>query len=1411
MRPTVFQALLLGCGLAVAVTLPAQAEVRTQFCGMDNGNPVNILPGQDTPPAEPWDLVVNDLCQVTTDSSTNAGTWKFRRVNILANGVLEFVEKNNSRTDFWAHGIVIENGGKMIAGRAAGSATPGTGNGNSESQPVAPVLSQPGRAFGELGGTLTIHLYGADQSNGDPSVPGQGTPCRSMEIGHAANPCGIDDLAWKSDGKKVLMANGIKDYFYPYDALYADSKTDELGRTGYFGYKSIGLSYGGSLELYGAKGALRSAPTAVEDPTSSGNSWMRLGATLVPSYVDQDKKAVTVNVLKLDRAPGTDWPAARWQPGDEIVVTATDYLPNHSEQLTIEKIDGQLVTFRRSDCAPGQTTNACPGVRWRHQGERYPLSKRIDPTRDPKTGQTRLTTDPKLIEEGVETRAAVALLTRSIRIVSEGDSATETFAQATARNASYAFGGHLVVRQGFAKMQVQGVEFKQMGQGGRKGHYPVHFHMARVVPNHSWIKDSSVNESMTRWIVVHSTHNLTIARNVGYLSIGHGFYLEDSTEIDNRFHSNIGIHARAAVDSDQNPRRIPGILVDNTVGGDSFPLLSDGNHPSVFWITNNWNDFIGNAAVGAGTCGACYWVVPSYSVQNDHHSQTWEGYAGLQTSEGTAGTTPLKSFYKNTCSSAMNSFISINHTESCLGVTSPIENEPNALKIIPSKAPSNATDPAYYPRIGDVPHSTHCPVAATQDNPGLPITYDCTGVTTCSNGAENCGVTVLDHYTTSFNWAAHNFAAIWLRQFWYLFDNSAITDVMTAGITFVSGGDYTKSSSPEGYWALARNSVFVGETQPENGYAFSIGPTNTTSGLKCDNAMGNSCVLRNAGISIQKSNWGVNQRFFSIYDGPNYQDSNIYLDITPKDCSTANGCVWADTNTIGVRKDATKTGNAACYAPNAAIAWKQPNGFYYPPAFHSTNLFFDNVGIRHYVIAPLFKPTQPLVGAEPMNFGQGGSYITDFAKADQQYCYFPTDGFNNFTDIDRQTELNDDDGSLTGLNNTISVNEDPFFSAPIETAECKSNINVNPSQACNASPTAGVVPTAKTSPYDYVTTVIIPDCAKSGVCAPDKNPNWSEDCAGPFCYGVPIYRQFLTGSNTGAGTREWKQWIANGCDKDMTTAQCRWPFLRMAGQKTWQRSNLTANYGSYYIDTTVPLATQLNEKFTPEPGQHSVNVFEANKTYSLMFVFAKPSTKQTYRMYVGDVTDISQVEVKTTRGTILAKPTTFTNDDAAKWLTPTIENGLLRLDVDFSKTTDLLPSKANGSCQPHTFCAMDTNSNCACALKDDDPMVLANPGIKASCNRVCGHWAVKDMDCPIGGCYAVGITMGADFVADDVQRRPQPTAFPGPTVMSLAPGSGDRGWETLFSRTTTLPDGKPGGTCYYDKVPGTTECIQPPN
>src|SRR4029078_2048502 len=107
--------------------------------------------------------------------------------------------------------------------------------------------------------------------------------------------------------------------------------------------------------------------------------------------------------------------------------------------------------------------------------------------------------------------------------------------------------------------------------------------------------------------------------------------------------------------------------------------------------------------------------------------------------------------------------------------------------------------------------------------------------------------------------------------------------------------------------------------------------------------------------------------------------------------------------------------NPTCYILNAAIAWKQPNGFYYPPAFHSTNLFFNNVDIRHYVVQPLYQP---------------GTYLTNDARVQSEFIGIDTAQtglMTGFTDIDRQTVLNDDDGTLTGFSKTISVNEDAFF------------------------------------------------------------------------------------------------------------------------------------------------------------------------------------------------------------------------------------------------------------------------------------------------------------------------------------------------------------------------------------------------
>ena len=587
-----------------------------------------------------------------------------------------------------------------------------------------------------------------------------------------------------------------------------------------------------------------------------------------------------------------------------------------------------------------------------------------------------------------------------------------------------------------------------------------------------------------------------------------------------------------------NPRKIPGLL-DATNFPESLPLKyhSDAQYPSVFWIVNGWNSVAGNMAAGAGTCGACYWI-PSVANHDFIEVQAkggttpmeWSGYSAIQ-EKTRAGRSPIKLFYQNYCTTAMHS-LNISDGSPCTVVTGGGVIDYRVLKAIgnpmaplapdanrkPEAEPESPEAIAFYPRYSGQRAPTVCNPGVAKDS----ADGGCTRVDCEYGNPEWCAVSTFSHYTTSFNWAEANFSAIWLRGGWLMFDHGFMSDVLGAGITEVSGGDYARANLPIGYWALTSNSIFVGETQPDNKYAevtLPVGCSRSGGDRLCVNTAASTAYLRGT------ANWMVGQRLYNIYDGPAYQDANAYLDIKVTPCTSIDTCyVW---ETVGMRRAASnyavpalKKGDA--YVPNAAIGWKQPNGFYYPPAFHSRNLFFKDVDIRHYVIEPLTEP---------------GTYKTNYAQYQKDYAQQQglNNGFNNYTDVDRQTELTDDDGTLTGFERTISVNEDPYFGAPVQAPQCKSNLTVDPQYACAPQPTGDLrisVPTARTSPYDHITTAIYPGCAVQkldgeayNACneAKDKDAPWGRDCTNPLCYGVPIYRQFLTKGDA-TNPRELDEW-----------------------------------------------------------------------------------------------------------------------------------------------------------------------------------------------------------------------------------------------------------------------------------------------
>ena len=663
--------------------------------------------------------MVLDGCK---DSIKTGGTYYFDQINIAgtdASLTITEPKTGNKNIIIWASSIIVENGGTLKAGTA----------------------TDP---YGNNGGTLTIYIYGQDLSGGkDPAVAanqGLGALCHGkLDITGQKGPCGIPWKVWSDNGQSPTgldgspTVGGVKDYFYQYGPSYGDgrcsdgttiwdpigqcdNKTKAANQVGYFGYKVLAVSYGGSLQLFGYKGTTLITPPkrtprtsfrlpltskteqgghdvrntsrnatsrdtqnasnflrffgffrqppgghngggngsgggnglgsgnpldsdkgpacAQSDPDkhplSTGCSWLRLAGDLT----------TTANTLKLSSEVGDKW----WREGDvgdQMVVTTTDYLPGHSELLTIDSVSKDTVTFH--------TDGATKMPLWFHNGTRYSILDKLGPDdasqKAVKKQMTDAGMDADLIDKGVETRAAVALLTRSIRIISAGDKVGQTFEDAgkvadncktytvTVPNRDnikqavpncYYFGAQTIFRQGFKQVQIQGVEFKYMGQGGKLGHYPIHFHMARQVPDKTFVKDSTINESMTRWIVLHSTQGVLLQRNIGYKSIGHGFMLQDGTEVDNAFYSNLGIFARAAIDNDSNPRKVPGILAaawagKNDSGGainldpEAFPYRSDYDHPAVYWISNGWNDFQGNMAAGAGACGMSYWLVPAWN------------------------------------------------------------------------------------------------------------------------------------------------------------------------------------------------------------------------------------------------------------------------------------------------------------------------------------------------------------------------------------------------------------------------------------------------------------------------------------------------------------------------------------------------------------------------------------------------------------------------------------------------------------------------------------------------------------------------------------------------------------------------------------------------------------------------------
>lgn len=152
--------------------------------------------------------------------------------------------------------------------------------------------------------------------------------------------------------------------------------------------------------------------------------------------------------------------------------------------------------------------------------------------------------------------------------------------------------GHTMFHRG-SSGAIHYAEFRHLGKEGVLGRYSIHFHLVRDTMRGASVIGASIWDSGNRWITIHGTDHLLVRDCVGYKSVGHGFFLEDGTEVFNVLDRNLAIQAE---------------------GGKPLPkqvLPYDHNDGAGFWWANSLNTFTRNVAAECDEYGYRFDAVES--------------------------------------------------------------------------------------------------------------------------------------------------------------------------------------------------------------------------------------------------------------------------------------------------------------------------------------------------------------------------------------------------------------------------------------------------------------------------------------------------------------------------------------------------------------------------------------------------------------------------------------------------------------------------------------------------------------------------------------------------------------------------------------------------------------------------------
>jgi len=137
--------------------------------------------------------------------------------------------------------------------------------------------------------------------------------------------------------------------------------------------------------------------------------------------------------------------------------------------------------------------------------------------------------------------------------------------------------GHTMYHRGSAG-SISYAEFRHLGKQDVLGRYSLHFHLVGNTMRGSSVIGASIHHSHNRWLTIHGTNYLVVRDCVGYRSIGHGYFLEDGTEVHNILDRNLAVQA---MDGKKLPKQV---------------LPFDQNDGAGFWWANSLNTFTRNVS-----------------------------------------------------------------------------------------------------------------------------------------------------------------------------------------------------------------------------------------------------------------------------------------------------------------------------------------------------------------------------------------------------------------------------------------------------------------------------------------------------------------------------------------------------------------------------------------------------------------------------------------------------------------------------------------------------------------------------------------------------------------------------------------------------------------------------------------------